>query len=110
MCLTGVVVGGTSAEPRRILEWNRHRISVHSVGAGAPRLKNMIIVFLMEDVDDYKVRCVRARLCVCFVCVSGVERLVIGSSQLSVVGCRVHLSVFVDSYSYISIFLALPSG
>lgn len=57
----------------------------------------MIIVFLMEDVDGYEVRCARARLCVCFVCVSGVERLVIGSSQLGVVGCWVHLSVFVDS-------------
>lgn len=64
----------------------------------------------MEDVDGYEVRCARARLFVCFVCVSGVERLVIGSSQLGVVGCWVHLSVFVDSYSYISIFLALPSG
>lgn len=49
-------------------------------------------------------------VCVCFVCVSGVERLVIGGSQLCVVGCWVHLSVFVDSYSYISIFLAPPSG
>lgn len=117
-------MGETSADPLRLQERKPagcHRISAHHVGAGEPQTqiqhsptvtacKNMIIEFLVEDVHDYKVRCVRACLCVCFVCVSGVERLVIGSSQLCVVGCWVHLSVFVNSYSYISMFLALPSG
>lgn len=61
MCLTGVVVGETSADPLRLQEREpagRHRISPHHAGAGPPAqpgcnsVQDMINVCLMEDVHD----------------------------------------------------------